>query len=479
MQKKYLFIPLLLAGNFTAGYAQLSPLVNLNKNYQSGLELLNHEKYVAAALQFKLVEQSRLKPDAQQESNAELTLLKENAKFYAAVCALELGNADAESLFQNTVYSSSELQWMSKIDFGTHLLKYDISGMSINPDKLAKVLINQKVSDSGNMANVKDASVELYAIGAGWPLTTNNCYAELANANVFVNSELIAEKDEPLISKGYVISMDISKYMKDKIKMGNVGEYNFRLASKKANPTLIMARLSGSSEYAPMEFYHISSDASIVTYTPSNSNVNVQNNSQITMTFEKPVVASTITSDNVVVKKNGEPISGYSVKLNAAGNTAVITFNNVLEYYTNYSVELTKNIKFVGDDNKFVFNTLSFTTEKVPFEFFGMTLTNDGKELSDLSKRTSQNIIATSKVTNNSEQKPRRVVIIVGLYSKIGEKETMIDSKSVVKTLSVGESADISANFTIPNIQGATYSVGCYVWDGFAYMKRMFSNKLQ
>jgi TolA-binding protein len=103
MQKKYLFIPLLLAGNLSAGYAQLSPLVNLNKNYQSGLELLDNEKYVAAAQQFKLVEQSRLKPAAQQESNAELSLLKENAKFYAAVCALELGNADAESLFQKFI----------------------------------------------------------------------------------------------------------------------------------------------------------------------------------------------------------------------------------------------------------------------------------------------------------------------------------------------------------------------------------------
>ncbi|WP_432708398.1 tetratricopeptide repeat protein [Pedobacter sp.] len=103
MQKKYLFIPLLLAGNLSAGYAQLSPLVNLNKNYQSGLELLDHEKYVAAAQQFKLVEQSRLKPTAQQKSNAEISLLKENAKFYAAVCALELGNADAESLFQKFI----------------------------------------------------------------------------------------------------------------------------------------------------------------------------------------------------------------------------------------------------------------------------------------------------------------------------------------------------------------------------------------
>ncbi|MCD0489053.1 tetratricopeptide repeat protein [Pedobacter sp. MC2016-14] len=103
MQKKYLFIPLLLAGNFTASYAQLSTLVNLNKNYQTGLELMDNEKYVAAAQQFRLVEQIRQKPGTQQESNAELSLLKENAKFYAAVCALELGNNDAESLFQSFI----------------------------------------------------------------------------------------------------------------------------------------------------------------------------------------------------------------------------------------------------------------------------------------------------------------------------------------------------------------------------------------
>lgn len=103
MQKKYLFIPLLLAGNLSVSHAQISALVNLNKNYETGLELLNNEKYVAAAQQFKLVEQVRQKPGTQQESNAELSLLKENAKFYAAVCALELGNSDAEGLFQTFI----------------------------------------------------------------------------------------------------------------------------------------------------------------------------------------------------------------------------------------------------------------------------------------------------------------------------------------------------------------------------------------
>jgi TolA-binding protein len=103
MKKKYLLIPLLLAGNLTTSYAQLSSLVNLNKYYQSGLELLDNEKYVAAAQQFRLVEQNRVKAGIQQESNSELSLLKENAKFYAAVCALELGNNDAEGLFQNFI----------------------------------------------------------------------------------------------------------------------------------------------------------------------------------------------------------------------------------------------------------------------------------------------------------------------------------------------------------------------------------------
>ncbi|WP_443938284.1 tetratricopeptide repeat protein [Pedobacter sp. MW01-1-1] len=99
MQKKYFLIPLLLAGSFNS-YAQINASQTINKNYQTGLELLNNEKYTAAAQQFKLVEQIRFKPSTQTESNATLSLLKENAKFYAAVCALELTNSDAESLFQ-------------------------------------------------------------------------------------------------------------------------------------------------------------------------------------------------------------------------------------------------------------------------------------------------------------------------------------------------------------------------------------------
>jgi len=101
MKKRYLLVPLLLANSY--GFAQMSPLVKLNQNYQSGLELLHNEKFVAAAQQFKMVEQYRNKTSTQQLSNAELSTLKENAKFYAAVCAIELGNDDAEALFQEFI----------------------------------------------------------------------------------------------------------------------------------------------------------------------------------------------------------------------------------------------------------------------------------------------------------------------------------------------------------------------------------------
>lgn len=99
MYKKYVLFSLLFTGITSTSLAQVSPILKLNRNYQTGLELLHNEKYAAAAQQFKVIEQSRSKSSTQQESNAELSLIKENVKFYTAVCALELRNEDAENLF--------------------------------------------------------------------------------------------------------------------------------------------------------------------------------------------------------------------------------------------------------------------------------------------------------------------------------------------------------------------------------------------
>ncbi len=103
MLKRLFIVPLLVISSFQISLAQMSALVKVNQEYKTGLELLNEEKFAAAAQQFKLVERNSLKTAVEKENYAELSILKENAKFYQAVCALALGNEDAEGLFKEFI----------------------------------------------------------------------------------------------------------------------------------------------------------------------------------------------------------------------------------------------------------------------------------------------------------------------------------------------------------------------------------------
>ena len=65
-------------------------------------------KYAAAAEQYRLVERTALKTSQQSKFESELSLLKENAQYYEAVCALELNNDDAESMFTRFIKEHPE-----------------------------------------------------------------------------------------------------------------------------------------------------------------------------------------------------------------------------------------------------------------------------------------------------------------------------------------------------------------------------------
>jgi len=79
--------------------AQQSAWQEINSFYKSGMELYERGKYVAASEQFNKVESSRIRSVTQEDENANISLLKEKARFYQAVCALETGNTDAERRF--------------------------------------------------------------------------------------------------------------------------------------------------------------------------------------------------------------------------------------------------------------------------------------------------------------------------------------------------------------------------------------------
>src|SRR5579862_876362 len=90
-----LLIPILLT--LTAS-AQQDPSYDIYRTYHIATDLMNKGKYVAAAEQFRLVENSRLNTSTQPKYESELSLVKENAQYYEAFCALQSENDDAESL---------------------------------------------------------------------------------------------------------------------------------------------------------------------------------------------------------------------------------------------------------------------------------------------------------------------------------------------------------------------------------------------
>ncbi|MBK0380779.1 tetratricopeptide repeat protein [Mucilaginibacter segetis] len=88
--------------------AQQNPSYQTNRIYLNAGELLDKGKYADAAEQYRLVEQSRLKTGTQSKFESELSLLKENAQYYEALCALELDNDDAEGMFTRFINEHPE-----------------------------------------------------------------------------------------------------------------------------------------------------------------------------------------------------------------------------------------------------------------------------------------------------------------------------------------------------------------------------------
>lgn len=99
MLRNYTFTTLLLLFISLTASAQNTAWFEFNRSYKSGIELLEKGKFAAATEQFNRVEQYQPKSSIQVEISPEISLMKENAQYYIALCALELGNDDAEGLF--------------------------------------------------------------------------------------------------------------------------------------------------------------------------------------------------------------------------------------------------------------------------------------------------------------------------------------------------------------------------------------------
>ena len=80
-------------------FGQQSAWQDINNAYKTGMELYERGKYSSAAKQFDRVEDIRTKSNLQLDETEELSLIKENIRYYQLVCALELGDSNAEEAF--------------------------------------------------------------------------------------------------------------------------------------------------------------------------------------------------------------------------------------------------------------------------------------------------------------------------------------------------------------------------------------------
>ncbi|WP_028296816.1 tetratricopeptide repeat protein [Olivibacter sitiensis] len=99
MLKKITRLSIVIGLFSNTALAQQSAWQELNQAYKTGMELYERGKYAAAFNQFGKVEEQRTQTTQQEDEKDQISLIKEDARFYQAVCALELGNEDAESLF--------------------------------------------------------------------------------------------------------------------------------------------------------------------------------------------------------------------------------------------------------------------------------------------------------------------------------------------------------------------------------------------
>jgi TolA-binding protein len=92
-------LPIILFFISTGLFAQQNPSFQVYRNYHAGTDLLERNMFAAASAQYKLVADYKLKTSNQPQFESKLSLLKENAQYYLALCALELDNDDAENMF--------------------------------------------------------------------------------------------------------------------------------------------------------------------------------------------------------------------------------------------------------------------------------------------------------------------------------------------------------------------------------------------
>lgn len=392
----------------------------------------------------------------------------------------EVGKYCAEPV---TVYASDEVLldntsrdtptgtwegWIGPYNDSAHYIKYDISALGdIASENISSASVTMKITDRSELDTPENITGELYRIGTDWNQSsaTYNIMEPLCKDAEFAGSDSIEGNYR---NKSFTI--DVTGALK---KAAAAGESKIAFKFNVSN-SVLMTRRGESETYAPLNVTYVDSGFGSVDYSIENGSSGVSVDTDITLGFEKNINADALRLGITLSDSDG---NNAELEISGEGREFKVKPKAPLKYETEYSLELSKKVKFADDDSKYVFNSLSFTTEKVPFEFKGMTLKSGTKVIENLSDRTGNKVTASAVVNNNSCDDGKKLIMMIGLYENTDSYSKLADIKTVSTTLEKGQSVSLEKEFTLE--ENKDYNIVCNVWDSLTGMNTLFDRAVK
>lgn len=392
----------------------------------------------------------------------------------------EVGKYCAEPV---TVYASDEVLldntsrdtptgtwegWIGPYNDSAHYIKYDISALGdIASENISSASVTMKITDRSELDTPENITGELYRIGTDWNQSsaTYNIMEPLCKDAEFAGSDSIEGNYR---NKSFTI--DVTGALK---KAAAAGESKIAFKFNVSN-NVLMTRRGDSETYAPLNVTYVDSGFGNVDYSIENGSSGVSVDTDITLGFEKNINADALRLGITLSDSDG---NNAELEISGEGREFKVKPKAPLKYETEYSLELSKKVKFADDDSKYVFNSLSFTTEKVPFEFKGMTLKSGTKVIENLSDRTGNKVTASAVVNNNSCDGGKKLIMMIGLYENTDSYSKLADIKTVSTTLEKGQSVSLEKEFTLE--ENKDYNIVCNVWDSLTGMNTLFDRAVK
>ena len=379
--------------------------------------------------------------------------------------------ATDESLLDNTsrdTPTGTDEGWIGPYNDSAHYIKYDISALEdIAAGNISSASVTMKTSDRSELDTQENITAELYRIGTDWNQNsaTYNIMEPLCE-----NAELAGRDSIEGNYRNKSFTIDVTEALRKAIAEG---ESNIAFKFKVSN-IVLMTRRGDSETYAPLNVSYIDSSFANVDYLIENGSTGVPIDTDITLGFENNINADTLKMGITLSDSDGNNVE---LEISGEGREFKIKPKTSLKYETEYSLGLSKKVKFTDDESKYVFNSLSFITEKVPFEFKGMTLKSGTTVIENLSDRTGNKVTASAIVNNNSCADSKKLILMIGLYENTASYSRLVDIKTVSKSLSMGQSVSLEKEFTLE--ENKNYNIVCNVWDSLTDLNTLFEQAVK